>query len=122
LLVKRVPFEPWMLDEQWANVHMQGEAGWVAPMLDALDRRPPPLDPPFPPATEIRARLTERHVLFTLGTGDAFMGDLALARAKAYAVDERTQVQVLPGGHRAIFQKPGVDALAAWIASLVPAR
>ncbi len=107
LLVKRVPFEPWMLDEQWANVQMQGDASWVAPVLDALDRHPPPLDPPFPPVAEIRDRLTSRHVLFTFGAGDAFMGDLALAHAKAYALDERAQIQILPGGHRAIFQKPG---------------
>jgi hypothetical protein len=76
-------------------------------MLDALDRRPPPLDPPFPPVAEIRDRLASRHVLFTFGAGDAFMGDLALARAKAYAVDERTEMQVLPGGHRAIFPEAG---------------
>lgn len=122
LLVKSVPFEDWMLDEQWTLLRLQGDASWVDPMLDAIDRSPPPLDPPFPPVDDIRLRLAGLHTLFLFGRGDVYVGEDAVLRAKVYAVDGRTRSEVLPGGHGAVFLKPGVDAVASWIAGLPPAR
>lgn len=120
VLVKRVPFEDWMLDEQWTLVRMQGDAAWVDPMLDALDRSPPPLDPAFPPLAAIRGRLAGLHALITVARGDAFIGEVASARMQAFAVEGRTRVEVLNGGHKAAFLAPGVDAIASWIASFAP--
>ena len=54
------------------------------------------------------------------GKGDPYFGEDAAERAKVYAVEGRTRTEVLPGGHRAVFLKPGVEAIAAWIESLPP--
>jgi hypothetical protein len=119
VLVKRVPFEEWMLDEEWTLLRLQGDAGWIGPMLDALDRNPPPVDPPFPPMAEIRERLAGRYALFTLAKGDAFIGEeVALERRKQFAVEGRTRIEILPGGHQAAFLEAGVAAIASWIGGL----
>ncbi len=117
-LEKRVPFEDWMLDEQWTAVRLRGDAAWVDAVLDAIDRRPPPLDPPFPPVEDIRRRLAGLQTLFLYGEGDAYLGEDAPERAKAFAVAGKARIEVLPGGHRAVFLKPGVDAIASWIAAM----
>jgi hypothetical protein len=127
-LVKDVPFEDWMLDEQWTLIRPHGDASWIAPMLDALDRAPPPLDPPFPPLPPLRERLARTNVLFTIGRGDAFVAEESATRhVKDFAVEGRTRVLVLPGGHKAAFLPEGVEAIRAWIAALpaaapMPAR
>ncbi len=122
LLVRRVQFEDWMLDEDWVNLRLEGDAGWIDPMLDAIDRKPPPVDPPFPPVDDIRRRLAGLHTLFIFGKGDAYFGEDAVERARAYAVEGRTRIEVLPGGHRAAFLGPGVETIASWIAGLPAAR
>jgi len=118
-VMRRVPFEDWMLDEEWTAVRLGGEAPWVGPLLDAIDRNPPPVDPPFPPVEEIRRRLAGLHALFLFGEGDAYVGEEAVAVArKRWAVEGRGRVEVLPGGHRAVFGRPGVEAVAAFVAGL----
>jgi pimeloyl-ACP methyl ester carboxylesterase len=120
LLAKRMPFEHWMLDEQWTLLRMEGDASWTQPVLAALDRNPPPFAPPFPSLAEIGSMLADRDVLFTFGEGDAFSGESSIAFVREFLARGRVRVQVLPGGHRAAFLRPGVDAIAAWIASLPP--
>ena len=121
LLVKQVPFEEWMLDEDWTSTRLRGDAGWIDPLLDAIDRNPPPESPAFPPIDEIRRRLAGLHALFLFGRGDAYVAEeTGVARARRYAVDGRSRIEVLPGGHRAVFLAPGVETIASWIASLPP--
>lgn len=122
LLVRRVPFENWMLDEQWTLLRLQGDARWVDPVLDAIDRSPPPVAPPFPPIDEIRRRLAGLQTLFLFGKGDAYIGENAVAHARTFAVEGRTRIEVLPGGHRAAFLSSGVETIASWIAGLPAAR
>lgn len=120
LLIQRAPFEDWMLDEQWTLVRLQGDASWVDPLLAAIDRNPPAVDPPFPPVDEIRRRLSGHYALFLFGNGDAYVGDDAVERARRFAVEGRTRYEVLQGGHRAAFLGPGVEVIASWVASLPP--
>jgi pimeloyl-ACP methyl ester carboxylesterase len=112
LLVRRVPFEG------WTSTRLQGDARWIDPVLDAIDRGPPPEEPPFPSVEEIRRRLAALHTLFIFGKGDAYIGEDAPRRAKVYAVEGRTRTEVLPGGHWAVYLATGVEAISAWIASL----
>jgi hypothetical protein len=121
VLTSAVPFEDWMIDEQWTLPRMRGEAAWVGPLLDAIDRSPPPLTPAFPPIAQVRERLARANVLFTLGEGDAFIGEeTALRNVRTFAVDGRTTIRVLPGGHKAAFLPEGVEAIAAWVGGLEP--
>jgi pimeloyl-ACP methyl ester carboxylesterase len=121
LLVKQVPFEEWMLDEDWTSTRLRGDAGWIDPLLDAIDRNPPPESPTFQAIEEIRRRLARLHALFLFGRGDAYVAEeTGVARAKRYAVEGRSRIELLPGGHRAVFLAPGVETIAAWIASLPP--
>ena len=121
LLVKQVPFEEWMLDEDWTSIRLRGDATWIDPLLDAIDRSPPPERPAFPPIDEIRGKLAGLHALFLFGRGDAYIAEeTGVARARRYAVDGDSRIEVLPGGHRAVFLAPGVETIASWIAGLPP--
>jgi hypothetical protein len=99
---------------------MEGDASWMRSVLVALDRNPPPLAPPFPSLAEAGRTLADHDVLFTFGEGDAFSGESSIAFVREFLARGRVRVHVLPGGHRAAFYPPGVDAIAAWIASLPP--
>jgi len=119
LLEKQVPFEEWMLDEDWTATRLRGDAAWINPLLDAIDRKPPPESPAFPPIDEIRRRLGGLHTLFVFGRGDAYIAEeTGVARARRFAVEGRSRIEVLPGGHRAVFLAPGVEMMASWIAGL----
>ncbi len=122
LLTRRVPFEDWMLDEDWVNLRLRGDASWIDPMLEAIDRSPPPEDPPFPPVDDIRRRLAGLHAIFIFGKGAAYFGEDAVSRARRYGVEGRTRFEVLPGGHRAVFLASGVETIASWIAGLPQSR
>lgn len=123
VLTRAVPFEDWMIDEQWTLSRMSGGAAWVGPLLDAIDRSPPPLTPAFPPLAQVRERLARLNVLFTLGQGDAYIGEETAHRnASAFAVAGHTSIRQLPGGHKAAFLPAGVEAITAWIAGLGPER
>jgi len=122
VLTRAEPFEDWMIDEQWTLSRIQGDGIWVLPLLEAIDRAPPALAPAFPALAEARRRLARVPVLFTLGDGDAFIGaGTAHKNASALAVEGRSRILTLPGGHRAAFLPTGVEAIATWIAGLASA-
>ena len=117
VLTRGVPFEPWMLDEQWTLPRVHGEASWTGPLLDAIDRAPPALLPAFPPVGRIKELLARTRVLFTIGKGDAFVEEqVELGYVKRLLVPGRGTVRLLPGGHKAAFLPSGVAAIAAWAA------
>ena len=110
-----------MLDEDWTSIRLRGDAAWIDPLLDAIDRSPPTGQPAVPAHRRDPAQARRTYTLFLFGRGDPYLRrGRAPSAAKVYAVEGRTRTEVIPGGHRAVFLAPGVEAIAAWIASLPP--
>jgi len=119
VVVARVPFEKWMIDEEWTLSQITGESEWVNPLLDAIDRKPPPLLPTFPSNEEIRKQLAQYHVLFTIGQGDAYLEeDTTRRHAEKFISKGRGSIRTLAGGHKAAFLKDGAEVVASWAESI----
>ncbi len=114
----RVPYEPWMIDENWVAMQAGGGVAWREDFVTAMDRRPPP-PTPFPSVEELRAAIALNAVLFTPADNDAFVpADSYLRSLAKFAVEGRTKIKRLPGGHNAIFLEEGRRAFREWAASL----
>jgi len=119
VVVSQVPFEKWMVDEQWTLSQIKGDVECVNPLLDALDRKPPSLWPKFPSLEELRQKLARQNVLFTIGQGDAYLEeDATRAHAENFVVTGRGSIKTLPGGHKAAFLKDGARAITSWVEQL----
>lgn len=114
----RIPYEPWMIDENWVAMQAGGGVAWREDFVAAMDRRPPP-PTPFPSVEELRAAIALNSVLFTPADNDAFVpADSYLRSLAKFEVKGRTTIKRLPGGHNAIFLEEGHRALRDWAASL----
>ncbi|MCR4295894.1 MAG: alpha/beta hydrolase [Elusimicrobia bacterium] len=114
----RVPYEPWMIDENWVAMQAGGGVAWREAFVTAMDRRPPP-PTPFPSVEELRAAIALNSVLFTPADNDAFVpADSYLRSLAKFEVEGRTRIKRLPGGHNAIFLEEGHRAFREWAASL----
>ncbi|MEK7388738.1 MAG: alpha/beta fold hydrolase [Elusimicrobiota bacterium] len=118
LTTARIPYEPWMIDENWVAMRAGGGEAWREDFVTAMDRRPPP-PTPFPSAADLRAAIAINEVLFTPADNDAFIPAHSYLRSLAqFEVKGRTQTVRLPGGHNAIFLEEGHRAFQRWAASL----
>lgn len=114
----RVPYEPWMIDENWVAMQAGGGVPWREAFVTAMDRRPPP-PTPFPSVEDLRAAIARNSVLFTPADNDAFVpADSYLRSLAKFEVEGRTKIERLPGGHNAIFLEEGRRAFRDWAASL----
>ena len=113
-----VPYEPWMIDENWVAMQAGGGIAWREAFVTAMDRRPPPVTP-FASVEDIRAAIALNSVLFTPADNDAFVPAESYVRAIAkFEVDGHTRIKRLPGGHNAIFLEKGHPAFLEWAATL----
>ena len=114
----RVPYEPWMIDENWVTMQAGGGIAWREAFVAAMDRKPPP-PTPFDSVERLRAAIALNRVLFTPADNDAFVPAESYVEAIAkFEVPGRTSVRRLPGGHNAIFLEEGHRAFNEWAASL----
>lgn len=114
----RVPYEPWMIDENWVTMQAGGGVPWREDFVAAMDRRPPP-PTPFPDVERLREAIALNSVLFTPADNDAFVPADSYRRSLAkFEVEGRSQVRRLPGGHNAIFLEEGHRAFREWAAAL----
>ncbi|MCM2304873.1 MAG: alpha/beta hydrolase [Elusimicrobia bacterium] len=114
----RVPYEPWMIDENWVTMQAGGGVAWREAFVTAMDRRPPPATP-FESVADLRAAIALNSVLFTPADNDAFVPAESYIRSLAkFEVEGRTRIKRLPGGHNAIFLEEGHRAFLDWAASL----
>jgi len=117
---ERVPYEPWMIDENWVTRQAGGGVAWREAFVAAMDRKPPP-PTPFDSVERLRAAISLNRVLFTPADNDAFVPAESYVEAIAkFEVPGRTSVRRLPGGHNAIFLEDGHRAFNEWAASLAP--
>jgi len=113
-----VPYEPWMIDENWVAMQAGGGVPWREAFVTAMDRKPPP-PTPFASVEQLRAAIALNSVLFTPADNDAFVPAESYLRSLAkFEVPGRTRIQRLPGGHNAIFLEEGHKAFLAWAATL----
>lgn len=115
---KEIPFEPWMLDEAWANAQIGiGSPKWFLDLLDAIDANPPP-QVSFLPEQELKKKFASHKIpiLFTFGTGDAYLPlQFQAPEVMRYAEFPLYQLRILPGGHSAAFQEAGAATLVDWL-------
>lgn len=114
----RIPYEPWMIDENWVAMQAGGGVAWREDFVTAMDRRPPP-PTPFPSVEELREAIALNAVLFTPADNDAFVpAESYLRSLSKFEVEGRTTIKRLPGGHNAIFLEEGLRAIREWAAAL----
>jgi pimeloyl-ACP methyl ester carboxylesterase len=114
-VVKEVPYENWMVDEQncWLRI-ADKEPLHIKRLLDNLDVTPP--TPAFyEPISVLKERFRGVRVLFTLGDNDAFLPtEKLLPHVEQFQVPGVTEIKLLPGGHKAAFLPVGAAYVADW--------
>lgn len=111
---RQIPFDPWMLDENWTLNQIGNDGTWREQFVGSVDRNPPP-PINFPPVEEIRRAFLRNQALFTFGASDAFLPqDLQFNRAKKFDVPGHTEFRSLSGGHGAAFSEEGVSVVVDW--------
>ncbi len=111
---QKIPYEPWMLDENWIAMLAGNNGTWRDGFVQAIDKAPPP-PTPVPSVDDLRKAIAQNQLLFTPAENDAFVPADQYERSfRKYLVDGHTQVKLLPGGHSAIFLEKGHDAILEW--------
>ena len=116
---RRVPFEDWMLDENWTLPQIGKDGTWREGFVASVDANPPP-PTDFPPVEEIRRALSEHPVLFTFGRFDSFLPqEPQLESAQRFKVPGKTEYLVFNGGHGAASFGAGAKAVWEWAAGVL---
>jgi hypothetical protein len=110
----RIPFEPWMLDENWILLQIgQGNPN-TERLISEMDRLPPPRTP-FLPEESIRQHIKKQKVIFVSADNDAYVPAETYKKAyQKFWVEGYTFKEHLPGGHHAIFLEAGHRAILEW--------
>ena len=117
-LLKKIPFEPWMIDENLIMIQIGVGVDYQEKIADRMDAKPP-LPTPFASVEEIRKSIAVNQLLFTPAENDAFVpAENYLNEIEKFMVKGHTQVKHLPGGHHAIFLEKGYEALLEWSKNL----
>jgi hypothetical protein len=114
-LLKKIPFESWMVDENWVMIQIGVGVDYQEKIADQMDAHPP--EPTsFAPIEEIRKAISSNQLLFTPAENDAFVpAETYMRQLQKFLVEGHTQVKHLPGGHNAIFLEKGHETLLAWL-------
>ncbi len=114
LTSERIPFEPWMLDENWILLQIgQGNVN-TEQLISEMDQLPPP-PTPFLSEQALRERITQHKVIFVSADNDAYVPAETYKKAyKKFLVEGHTFTEHLPGGHHAIFLEAGHRAILEW--------
>ena len=114
---EKIPYEPWMIDENWIAMLAGANGTWRDAFVQAIDEAPPP-PTPIPSVEKIRMAIAKNQVLFTPAENDAYVPAENYRKAfSKFLVEEHTQVKLLPGGHNAIFLEKGLEAILEWAKS-----
>jgi len=119
MLMKEIPYESWMLDENWADQQVGLDGSWRQALVQALDDNPPP-PVAYPSLHRVRKIIAQNHVLFTLAQGDAMdPTELQMTEIRKFIIKGHTILKSdIPGGHNAIFTESGYHALRDWIKTI----
>ncbi|MEQ1919729.1 MAG: alpha/beta fold hydrolase, partial [Elusimicrobiota bacterium] len=112
-----VPYEPWMIDENWVAMQAGGGVAWREAFVTGMDKNPPP-PTPFASVENLRAAIALNQALFTPADNDAFVpAEIYVESIAKFEVKGHTRIQRLPGGHNAIFLEQGYPAFLEWAAT-----
>ena len=104
---KDIPFEPWMLDENWTLLQIGKGMASTERVIAEIDKTPP-TPTPFLKPEELRDRIKNFQVTFVSADNDAYVPAEAFQRSyQKYLIPGHTQTAHLPGGHHAIFLEAG---------------
>lgn len=119
---RQIPFDPWMLDENWTLNQIGNDGTWREAFIAAVDHNPPP-PTRFPSVDEIRGNFANTQVLFTFGKSDVFLPqNLQFDRAQKFSVPGHTEFRILSGGHGAAFSEDGARVVAGWASQIIDER
>jgi pimeloyl-ACP methyl ester carboxylesterase len=118
LTSKEIPFESWMIDENWVLMQTGSAAPEGEKIISKMDQNPPP-PTPFLKTEKLREKIAQHQLLFTSADNDAFVPAESYQRAfKKFWVEGHTQTEHLPGGHHAIFLEEGHRTFLKWAKKL----
>lgn len=110
----KIPFEPWMLDENKILMLAGQDGSWREQFVDRMDKNPPP-QTFFQSVEELRKAIAENQILFTPADNDAYVpADTYEKGVAKFRVEGHTEVRRLPGGHHAIFLEKGHEVFLEW--------
>lgn len=111
---QKIPFESWMIDENWTLNQLAKSEGWKGRFIKQLDENPP--KPSFfPPIDEINEKVATNEVLFTFGRSDSFLNFNLMSRAALrFDTGDNVRYKAFEGGHGAAFSKIGAIYVSTW--------
>lgn len=115
---KRIPFESWMVDENWVLLQVGQGNPVTERVISEMDRRPPNATP-FAKVVQTRTAIKKFQILFVSADNDAYVPAESFKRSyEKFKVPGHTHEIQLPGGHHAIFLEEGHRVLLDWPQSI----
>ena len=111
----KTPFESWILDENQLYSSINHVPTWISDDVRKIDLNPPkPIL--FPSEIKLRQKILKQKVLFTCAEDDVFVPMQGyLNSLKKFYIEDCTTIEILKGGHHAIFLEQGHQVLNKWI-------
>lgn len=111
---RKIPFEPWMIDENIMLMQTGQDGSWRQELIQRFDAHPS-TPTPFPALETLREAIGKNQLLFTAADNDVFVPAEGYRRVvERFLVPGHTEVRTLPGGHSAIFLEKGYEAFVEW--------
>jgi pimeloyl-ACP methyl ester carboxylesterase len=103
----KIPFEPWMVDENWTLLQI-GKGNVTTERVIAEMDKTPPAPTPFLTPEGLRNAISRHQLIFVSADNDAYVPAESFKRSyEKFKVSGHTQEAHLPGGHHAIFLEEG---------------
>jgi pimeloyl-ACP methyl ester carboxylesterase len=107
----KIPFEPWMVDENWTLLQIGKGSPITERVIAEMDKNPP-TPTPFLSPEKLRAAISHHQVLFVSADNDAYVPAESFKKSyEKFKVAGHTHEAHLPGGHHAIFLEEGHRAI-----------
>ena len=111
---KEIPFEPWMVDENWTLLQIGKGFPSTERVIAEMDKNPP--NPtPFLEVDALKECISRHQLLFVSADNDAFVPAESFKKSyEKFQVPGHTDTAHLPGGHHAIFLEEGHREILKW--------
>jgi pimeloyl-ACP methyl ester carboxylesterase len=111
---QKIPFEPWMLDENWTLLQIGKGNPHTERVISEMDKKPP-RPTSFLKIDKLKTEIAKHQLLFVSADNDAFVPAESFIRSyQKFQVARHTHTAHLPGGHHAIFLEEGHRKIIEW--------